>query len=313
MGHKIGYFSGKRSCWFIQIAGFGLAIGLTACGGNTISTGTSTTSVPGPTITSINPSSATAGGGASTISITGSNFTSADVVNWNGSAVQSSYTDSTTISAVVPASDLATVGTNKVTVSDAEGSTSNAETFTVASAPPAKTTVRTMNLFPNDIVWDSALGKLLLTFPSTDTTNPNTVATVDPVAMSLGSPVAAGNDPNRMAISSDGSYLWVGLEGDDTVQRFLLPSLSKDIAFPVPGPVSNDPLGNQQAICLQAAPVSAHTLAIVAGDEGDSPAGESVYVYDDAVQKIGHTNCLTCRTGVHNEIRFVNHVFQVAA
>jgi IPT/TIG domain len=83
-------------------------------------------------------------------------------------------------------------------------------------------------------------------------------------------------------VSSDGSYLWVGLDGAGTVQRFQLPSLTSDISFSIP----KDFQGNaQQAISLEAARISPHTVAMVAGHFDYSPPGNGVYVYDDATPR----------------------------
>ena len=104
---------------------------------------------------------------------------------------------------------------------------------------------------------------LYVSLPSTDPSAPNTIVMVAPLTgVDAGTPPAAGNSPNLLAISSDHSYLWVGLDGDNAVQCFLLPGLTKDISIPVP----LDPTGKpQQATSLQAAPVGPHTLALMAG------------------------------------------------
>jgi hypothetical protein len=72
------------------------------------------------------------------------------------------------------------------------------------------------------------------------------------------------------------------LDGDNSVQRFLLPGLTKDISFPVPLDSTNAP---QQAVSLQGAPVNPHTVALVAGTIDESPPGNGIYIFDDAVQR----------------------------
>jgi len=72
------------------------------------------------------------------------------------------------------------------------------------------------------------------------------------------------------------------MDGSDMVQRFLLPSLTKDVSFPLPP----DPSGNpQQAVSLQAAPNSPHAVAVIAGNWSLSPPGDGVYVFDDVTQR----------------------------
>jgi DNA-binding beta-propeller fold protein YncE len=124
-------------------------------------------------------------------------------------------------------------------------------------------------------------GKLYASIPSTDPTAPNSIIPIDPVKGSAGPPVAAGNNPDRLAISSDSAYLWVGLDGDNAVQRFLLPGLTKDISFTLP----LDSFGEtQRPVDLQAAPINPHTVALVSKNI-NLETGQGVYVYDDAVRR----------------------------
>ncbi|MGA7920847.1 MAG: IPT/TIG domain-containing protein [Candidatus Acidiferrales bacterium] len=69
-----------------------------------------------PTITSLSPTSATAGGAAFTLTVTGSNFVPASVVDWNGGARNTTYKSSTSLQAAIQLQDIATAGTAQVTV-----------------------------------------------------------------------------------------------------------------------------------------------------------------------------------------------------
>jgi uncharacterized repeat protein (TIGR01451 family) len=86
-----------------------------------------------PSISNISPDNATAGGPGFTLSVTGSGFVSGAVVQWNGSAlVPTTFNSSSSLSATVPASLIATPGTASITVMEG-GSTSNAASFTILS------------------------------------------------------------------------------------------------------------------------------------------------------------------------------------
>jgi hypothetical protein len=245
-----------------------------------------------PTLAAIAPSSVTAGTPAVSLVVFGSNFENGATVQWNGTALSSSWQSATEMTAAIPASDIASAGSAQVTVTNPSpgGGTSAAEPFTIASAAPATNWVRTVAgvATPQDVVWDATHGKLYVSIASTDTAAPNTIAAIDPATGTTGSPVAAGNNPDLLSISSDSSYLWVGLDGGNAVQRFRLPGLTKDISFPLP----LDSFGNlQQAVSLQAAAVSPHTVAVTTGQWQGSPGfessgeGEGVYVYDDATRR----------------------------
>jgi hypothetical protein len=78
--------------------------------------GKTSESNPVPALTSVSPSSIQAGSPTTTISATGSNFLPSSTVMWNGSALPTSYTSSTTITAQVSAADLQAEGSATVKV-----------------------------------------------------------------------------------------------------------------------------------------------------------------------------------------------------
>ena len=94
-------------------------------------------------ISSISPSSATAGGAAFTLTITGTGFVSGATVNFGTNpAITPSSVTSTQIVATIPAADIATAGTVNVTVTNpAGGGTSNAQTFTINNPAPTATSL----------------------------------------------------------------------------------------------------------------------------------------------------------------------------
>ncbi|MBI4481706.1 MAG: IPT/TIG domain-containing protein, partial [Acidobacteria bacterium] len=89
---------------------------------------------PVPVISSLNPSSATAGGSAFTLAVAGTNFVSGSVVRWNGQNRTTTFVSATQVNAAIPASDIAAAGTASVTVFNPApgGGTSNALTFTIS-------------------------------------------------------------------------------------------------------------------------------------------------------------------------------------
>jgi trimeric autotransporter adhesin len=100
---------------------------------------TLTVNSPVPAISSLSPSSATAGGAAFTLTVNGSSFVSGATVDWNGSARTTTFVSSTQLTAAIPATDIAAAGTDQVTVVNPApgGGASNALTFTVNNPVPA--------------------------------------------------------------------------------------------------------------------------------------------------------------------------------
>jgi len=91
-----------------------------------------------PAITSLAPSSAIAGGDGFTLTVNGTGFISASVVNWAGSPRATTFVSPTEITADIDAADIAKTGTYKVTVVNPanEGGTSAAVNFVVDNPAP---------------------------------------------------------------------------------------------------------------------------------------------------------------------------------
>jgi hypothetical protein len=98
-----------------------------------------------PTTTSITPSSTIAGSGQFTLTVNGAKFVSTSTVNWNGSPLVTTFVSATQLTAIVPAANVAAVGTANVTVLNPPpgGGTSNAQTFTINPPPPVITSATT--------------------------------------------------------------------------------------------------------------------------------------------------------------------------
>lgn len=266
-------------------AGIGLLLALTSgltagCGGSGTNSGEGggtsggggTTSANAPVIASIAPSAIPAGTAGTTLDVFGTNFQGGAAVEWNGNELvtnqpvdSSGQFSSTHLTATVPAGDLASAGTAQITVANTNAAgfpTSSPVAFTIgaAVAPAGTTWARAVAGIsaPNDVVRDAADGTVYVSVSSSDPTSPNTIIPVNPETGAAGTPVAAGSNPDLLSISSDSSYLWAGLDGAYSVQRFLLPNLTKDISFALP----LDSAGRaQQAVSLEAARESPHTVA----------------------------------------------------
>ena len=116
----------------------GLLILVTGCGGaSTIMTNLV------PAITTLSPSSTTAGAAAQTLTITGSNFLSSSTVTYNGVAHTATFVSSSQLTIQLSASDQATAGTYAVAVTNPSpgGGASNSVNFTVNNPIPTITSL----------------------------------------------------------------------------------------------------------------------------------------------------------------------------
>jgi hypothetical protein len=86
---------------------------LAACGG-----GGSQQPPVTPTISTISPNTSVAGGAAFTLTINGTNFVAASMVNFGGSAPATTFVNSTQLTAAIPAASIVSTGAPAVTVTN---------------------------------------------------------------------------------------------------------------------------------------------------------------------------------------------------
>jgi hypothetical protein len=89
-----------------------------------------------PALSAITPNSATAGGSAFTLTVTGTNFITTSKVRWNDADRTTTYVSSTQLTAAIPATDIAAAGTASVTVFNPTpgGGTSSVQILTIKAA-----------------------------------------------------------------------------------------------------------------------------------------------------------------------------------
>jgi uncharacterized repeat protein (TIGR01451 family) len=82
--------------------------------------------------------------------------------------------------------------------------------------------IRTLDLASADLAYDPIGRKLFFSVPSSAALYPNTVMSFDPVSGAIGTPVAVGKSPGKVALSDDGQFLYVAANGDSAVTRLRL-------------------------------------------------------------------------------------------
>jgi len=98
---------------------------------------------PKPTLTSLSPTSVTAGSSGLTLTVNGAGFVSSSVVRWKRTDRPTTFVSGTQLQAAIPASDIVTAGTADVTVSNPTpaGGESSAVTFAINNPVPTLTSV----------------------------------------------------------------------------------------------------------------------------------------------------------------------------
>jgi hypothetical protein len=240
---------------------------------------------PPPTIVQMTPGSAIAGSAAFTMTVTGTNFVPASVVQFNGSARTTTFISSTQLQAAITAADVASVAVADVAVLNpqANGGISTDSTFLVGSTGGTGFAQVVINQASRDLAYDSAQQVIYASVPGSATTNPNTISVLSLASAAITSSQGVGVNPDILAISDDGQFLYAGIDGTGSIQRFAMPGLVRDINYSLGADSFFGPFFAED---IQVAPGAPHTVAVTLANSGVSPAEQGgVAVFDDATQR----------------------------
>jgi hypothetical protein len=238
-----------------------------------------------PQVTSVSPGTAVAGAASFTLTVNGLNFVPTTTVLWNDNvSLTTTYVSSTVLKAEVPASLIAsptTVGISPsplVTINFGVNFTITAATLTGNNS----FSVSKVPIQANDIAWDQKNQQFYLSVASGNATNPNTITALDPQTGVLGSSVSTGSEPGKLAISTDSTYIYAGLNSAGSVHRYTLPALQSDIDIPL----GSGTYGPYYAIDVEAEPGSSRSVAVSRGAAASyiREVG-GILIYDDAVAR----------------------------
>jgi len=228
-----------------------------------------------PSLSSASPNSLVAGSKSATVTVTGNNFMNGANVLWNGKALPTTYINSGELEIEPSTADLATPNIVQLSVSNPPpGGVSFPITFNVTY--PAKVTI--LDLPANDLVWDPYAQRIYASLPSSYGSNGNSIAVINPYKGRISGYYFAGSEPNQLALSSDSQYLYVGLNGNGSVQRLLLPTFAQDIDVSL----GSSFIGVNVAVSLQVSPGDSHTFAVAQGTSQGSSTG--LFVFTDSTQ-----------------------------
>jgi hypothetical protein len=93
----------------------------------------------------------------------------------------------------------------------------------------------------------------------------NSLVAIDPTTGSLGTPLNIGSEPNRIAESSEGKYVYIGLDGAQSVTNVDLTSMKQGPVYPIIIPSFPGPTTQVAARDLAVAPGNDNLLAIDTG------------------------------------------------
>ncbi len=142
------------------------------------------------------------------------------------------------------------------------------------------------------IAWDSLHGRIWGTFGS-DSPYPNSIVDINPVTGVVGTPISVGSNPNRIAVSSDGSTAYVGLDGANAVRKV-------DLSARAAGVMTSITFSGQSsyATSLSVNPTDSNEFAVCLQNIGSSGYGGPV-VFRDGTAVGSEPNIYTASTAAY--------------
>ncbi|HEX2465384.1 MAG TPA: hypothetical protein VHR17_12245 [Thermoanaerobaculia bacterium] len=142
--------------------------------------------------------------------------------------------------------------------------------------------LKVLPLRANDLIYDQHRGLVYATVPGSVPGVGNRVHVIDPLGGQVDHSVFVGSEPNKMAISDDGQYLYVALDGAAAVVRLELPNLIFDLQFPLGIDPSYGPLYAED---IEVQPDNPGVVAVSLKRLGVSPRHGGVAIYDEGVKR----------------------------
>jgi hypothetical protein len=247
-------------------------------------TGTAFASYPIATITALLNPSYPLGSGTTPISmsVSGNNFFPESVVYINGAAQTTEYRSGNFLSVTFSPSLLNSVGSLPVTVV-------NPTPGGGSSAPYPLVVYLSVPMTSSALTVDPVGGLLYAAIPASAAQNPNTVIPISPATGVARTPVAVASGPRALAVSDDGSELYVASTG--VLQRFNLKTLSLEKTFDLP---VDSEWGQTYVQEMHVVPGSPKSIVVELFANVD-PAEDGAALYDDS----GLVNWLP-GVGAHN-------------
>jgi uncharacterized repeat protein (TIGR01451 family) len=146
--------------------------------------------------------------------------------------------------------------------------------------------IRQIRLATKDLVYDRFTGRIYASVPSSAGSIGNSVVPIDPETGSIGTAVFVGSEPGKLALSDDGQYLYVALDGAAAVRRFELSTQTAGPQFSL----GNDSFSGPYFVeDMEVLPGDPEAIAVSRQNRGFSPRHEGVAIYERGVQRPAET------------------------
>lgn len=139
------------------------------------------------------------------------------------------------------------------------------------AAPPA---IQEFDFYAADLLYDPKAQRIYATVPAASPNFSNCLVVIDPVVGRIETNYFLGDDPQKMALSDDGQFLYAGFNGSNVVRRINLISNAVDLQIQ---------LGNNS---YYNAPYTAADLTVIPGmPRSVVITGVGLVIFDDGIQR----------------------------
>jgi hypothetical protein len=257
---------------------FSLTVLNPAPGGGLSSPGTLVLTASAPVLSPLPSYGASAGGAGFALVVHGSRFLPHSVVQWNGVTRTTRFISHERLEIDVTSADVASPATAALRVHTPGTGTSATRQLTIRAVGSAEpTSTRRLALSAVDIAYSPQHDRIYASISGSSARCANCAVAIDPLTGSVTDSVVVGSGPGRLALSDDGSTMWVALDGSGEVRRLSLPDLAPGLVFS---------LGALRVDEMHVMPGRTGTLAIsLQRTGGYSPRYQGVAVYDNGVRR----------------------------
>jgi hypothetical protein len=143
----------------------------------------------------------------------------------------------------------------------------------------------------NDVVYDATRGVFYASVPGNAVSNSNRIATIDAATGSVTySATTVGSDPGELAVSADGTVLYVALKGAGTLVKLALPGMSQLQSVTMPLDAF---FGQLYVENMVVSPVNADAVAVALAASNLSPRHRGVALVKGGVVQVKRTQVHT--------------------
>lgn len=133
------------------------------------------------------------------------------------------------------------------------------------------------------MVYDPFTRKIYASIPSKAGSSGNTITPIEPQTGAIGSPVYVGSEPGKLAVSDDGRFIYVALDGAASVRQFDLVSQTAGLQFSL----GTDPSwGLLYPSDLKVLPGNPEAVAVLRKGASSYSSTAGVSIHDNGVKRL---------------------------